>query len=78
MTGSSLVPIVVPIVTTLALAVWLGIVFYAAGHPAWKAHTAPAARVTRVTRTADAEKHPETPGQAQPEQAPTLPPRRAA
>jgi hypothetical protein len=58
-----LVPIVVPIVTTFALAVWLGIAFYAAGHPAWKSHAAPTTRLT------GAEEHPETAGQARPEQA---------
>jgi len=36
MTGSSLVPIIVPIVAVLAMAVWLGLVFYAAAHPRWK------------------------------------------
>lgn len=94
MIGSSLAPIVVPIVVTIALALWLGIVFYAAGHPEWKAHAAPGLRVT------GAEAHPETHGQARPERAaataahgtealepgdggdrrraPSLPPRRAA
>jgi hypothetical protein len=36
MTGSSLAPIIVPIVAVLAMAVWLGLVFYAAAHPRWK------------------------------------------
>lgn len=36
MTGSSLVPVIVPIVAVLAMAVWLGLVFYAAAHPRWK------------------------------------------
>ncbi len=36
MTGSSLVPVIVPIVAMLAMAVWLGLVFYAAAHPRWK------------------------------------------
>jgi len=38
MTGSSLVPVIVPIVAVLAMAVWLGLVFYAAAHPGWKRH----------------------------------------
>jgi len=36
MTGSSLVPVIVPIVAVLAMAAWLGLVFYAAAHPRWK------------------------------------------
>ncbi len=36
MTGSSLVPVIVPIVAVLGMAVWLGLVFYAAAHPRWK------------------------------------------
>ena len=36
MTGSSLVPVIVPIVAVLAMAVWLGLVFYASAHPRWK------------------------------------------
>ena len=36
MTGSSVVPVIVPIVAVLAMAVWLGLVFYAAAHPRWK------------------------------------------
>ena len=36
MTGSSLVAVIVPIVAVLAMAVWLGLVFYAAAHPRWK------------------------------------------
>jgi hypothetical protein len=63
MTGSSLAPVVVPIVVTIALALWLGIVFYAAGHPEWKAHA------TRTLRVTGAEGQPETPGQAPRQQA---------
>jgi hypothetical protein len=36
MTGSSLVSVIVPIVAVLAMAVWLGLVFYASAHPRWK------------------------------------------
>jgi hypothetical protein len=38
MTGSSLIPIVVPIVAFAAMAAWLGMVFWADAHPHWKAH----------------------------------------
>ncbi len=40
MTGSFLVPIIVPIVAFFALAAWLGMVFWADAHPGWKAHAA--------------------------------------
>jgi hypothetical protein len=40
MTGSALALIVIPIVTTVALAMWLFIVFYADAHPQWKARRA--------------------------------------
>lgn len=35
-TGSSLAPIVIPIVVMVGLAVWLVMVFYAGSHPHWK------------------------------------------
>jgi hypothetical protein len=34
MTGSALAPVIIPIVAFLALALWLGMVYYAAAHPA--------------------------------------------
>jgi hypothetical protein len=40
MTGSFLVPIITPIVAVIALAFWLGMIFWAEGHPGWKAHQA--------------------------------------
>lgn len=40
MTGSSLAPIVIPIVVACTLAVWLGLVFHADARPGWKAHRA--------------------------------------
>jgi hypothetical protein len=61
MTGSSLAPIVVPIVVTIALAVWLAIVFYAAARPEWKAHSAPSR-----PRVPGAGEHPDTRRQARP------------
>jgi hypothetical protein len=39
MTGSSLVPIVVPLVMTPVLFVWLFVVFYAARHPEHRSHS---------------------------------------
>ena len=40
MTGSFLVPIVTPIVALIALACWLGMVYWADAHPGWKASRA--------------------------------------
>jgi hypothetical protein len=40
MTGSFLVLIIVPIVALIALAAWLGMVFWADAHPGWRAHAA--------------------------------------
>ena len=40
MTGSFLGPIITPIVAVIALACWLGMIFWAEGHPGWKAHHA--------------------------------------
>jgi hypothetical protein len=43
MTGSSLAPIIIPIVVSISLAAWLIMVYYAASHPEWKnARPAPA------------------------------------
>jgi hypothetical protein len=44
MTGSSLAPIVIPIVVMFGLAAWLVIVFYAGSHPHWKDRGSPAAQ----------------------------------
>jgi hypothetical protein len=38
-TGSSYIPIVVPIVAFLAMAFWLGLVFYADQHPGYRRRT---------------------------------------
>ena len=40
MTGSVLVAIITPIVAVIALAFWLGMIFWAEGHPGWKTHHA--------------------------------------
>lgn len=39
MTGSSLAPVVIPIVVMFGLAAWLVMVFYAGSHPQWKDRT---------------------------------------
>jgi hypothetical protein len=81
MTGSSLVPIVVPIVAFCALAVWFGLVFYADAHPGWKSHQVapgtgaeageqPAARELTVAASA--------PQRGDAAQVPQAPPKRAA
>ena len=36
MTGSSLAPIVIPIVVTISLAAWIFMVYYAGSHPSWR------------------------------------------
>jgi hypothetical protein len=36
MTGSSLAPVIIPIVVSISLAAWLIIVYYADSHPEWK------------------------------------------
>ena len=41
MSGSHVSLIVMPIVIALALAFWIGLVYYAATHPAWKHHSRP-------------------------------------
>ena len=38
MTGSFLVPIITPIVAVVALACWMGMIFWADAHPGWKTH----------------------------------------
>lgn len=40
MTGSFLVPIITPIVAIIALACWMGMVFWADAHPRWQVHSA--------------------------------------
>jgi hypothetical protein len=40
-TGSSYIPIVVPIMAFVAMFFWLGLVFYADGHPGWKPRRKP-------------------------------------
>lgn len=76
MTGSFLVPIIVPIAAFIALAAWLGMVFWADAHPGWKAHAAaPSPEVTAaVVPPAAAEGG----GRHGSEQAPSASPRKAA
>jgi len=54
-TGSSYIPIVVPIMAFVAMSVWIGLVFYADSHPGWK----PRRRHVGVTAPADRESVPE-------------------
>jgi hypothetical protein len=44
MTGSSLAPIVIPIVAMVSLAAWLAVIFYADRHPLWGDRTKAAAK----------------------------------
>lgn len=39
MTGSSLAPIIIPIMVIFGGALWLGLVFWADAHPGWQART---------------------------------------
>ena len=56
MTGPFLVPIITPIVAIIALAIWLGMVYWAEAHPGWKAHgTAPGPGITGVSLPTAAE-----------------------
>jgi len=48
-TGSSLIPIVVPIVAFVGMFTWLGLVFHADSHPGWKPRRRPA-RASASTR----------------------------
>ncbi len=68
MTGSFLVPIIVPIVAFFALAAWLGVVFWADAHPGWKKHAAaPAPEATHaVVPPAAAEPHAQQGGELVP------------
>lgn len=50
MTGSSMAPVIIPIVVASALAVWLGLVFYADARPGWKAHRAALGRSAGDTK----------------------------
>lgn len=54
MTGSFLVPIITPIVALIALAVWLGIVYWADAHPGWKAGTSRGPELTAAGTLAPA------------------------
>ena len=52
MSGSTADIIAIPIVTTIALAVWLILVYYAAAHPRWK-HGPSAAEPVNLTPVGD-------------------------
>jgi hypothetical protein len=51
MTGSPLVPIVVPIVALICLGAWIALVFYANSHPGWR-HRGSGAGSGQAPRTA--------------------------
>jgi len=74
MTGSALVPIIVPIVAALAMGAWLTLVYWADAHPGYARHVAevspPAAPGTEAAAPAGHE--------AGEEEVPARPVRRAA
>jgi hypothetical protein len=86
MTGSSLVPIIVPVVAAASLAFWLGLVLYAADHPGWKTRRAQLAAGPADTETGAGDRQPiatAEPGPAPASHAaetkrPSHPPQRAA
>jgi hypothetical protein len=49
--GSSLAPIVIPIVAMVSLAAWLTIIFYADRHPLWGDRTKAAAKSVQPRQT---------------------------
>ena len=67
MTGSSLVPIVTPIVALITLACWIGAVYWADAHPRWKAsRAAPGPEITRRSISPGAQAHGDHRGAEQP------------
>ena len=58
MTGSSLAPIVIPIVAMVSLAAWLTIVFYADRHPLWGTAPRPPPRAPGPARFAGSRRIP--------------------
>ncbi len=60
MTGSSLAPIVIPIVVVISLAAWLFMVYYADSHPHWRGQ-ATAPKQTRTGASAAADQRPGLP-----------------
>ena len=68
MTGSFLVPIVTPIVALIALACWLGMVYWADAHPGWKApRAARGPEITSETFPAAPASGDRLPGEASPQ-----------
>ena len=51
MTGSSLAPIVIPIVVMFGLAAWIVMVFHAASHPQWRDLHRPSPRTCSPARS---------------------------
>ena len=50
MTGSSLAPIVIPIVVMFGLAAWIVMIFHAASHPQWRDRTKTVSQSTKPRR----------------------------
>ncbi len=57
MTGSALVPFVVPIVALVSLGIWLTLVYRADAHPGYKSHTTSVSPDTARTGEAAAGEH---------------------
>jgi hypothetical protein len=67
MTGSSLVPIITPIVALIALACWLGLIYWADAHPGWKTSSAaPRPEITGTSISPAARGHGDHHGAEQP------------
>lgn len=60
MTGSSLAPIVIPIVVAISLAAWIFMVYYADSHPYWRGQ-ATTPKLPRSGAPAAAGQRPELP-----------------
>ena len=58
MTGSSLAPVVIPIVVAISLAAWIFMVYYADSHPGWRGQ-ATTPKQPRTDASATAGRRPE-------------------
>jgi len=68
MAGSVLVAIVTPIAAVIALGFWLGMIFWAGGHPGWKTHHPPQeTQFPGESRTLSGDLHAEEPAPPQQE-----------
>ncbi len=70
MTGSSYIPIVVPIVAFAAMAFWLGLVYYADAHPGYRRRpqreSGGTATASETARVAPGPRHDAQPGASVP------------